>query len=312
MAADTNLADASWYRFEGAAGTRMPTEAPGYQRCGTEAPGWLSTAHPSVGAAPTAGTVCWEYGSNECRWTTAVEVCACSYDGGASLTYTYRLPRPAWCGRSAYCATFDSPALPPPTPPQLPPPPAVEGSVRLVDGPNPAAGRLEILHAGAWGTVCYSRFTAAEDGKVVCAQLGYGTALSAGASSRRGYGVGTGEAWMDNVACTGDEARLIDCPATPGCASPSYAAYVECSDQPPSPPPPPPPPPSPRPPPPPPPSPSPPAPPYSPGAVPPPPLPSSPSPVRHPRQDLNTVHNPPAGLLARQNGHESDAWALQQ
>ena len=28
------------------------------------------------------------------------------------------------------------------------------GTVRLVDGPNVASGRVEIFHADVWGTVC--------------------------------------------------------------------------------------------------------------------------------------------------------------
>lgn len=38
-----------WYRFEGAAGTRMPTSCPPASRCNTNVPGWLNGSHPNSG-----------------------------------------------------------------------------------------------------------------------------------------------------------------------------------------------------------------------------------------------------------------------
>ena len=37
--------------------------------------------------------------------------------------------------------------------------------------------------------------------------------VGASAVSKAGFGQGTVQIWLDNVACTGSETRLIDCPA---------------------------------------------------------------------------------------------------
>ena len=48
-----------WYRFVGAAGTRMPTERVQAFRCGTNWPGWLTTTHPTVEDGEIRGMVCF-------------------------------------------------------------------------------------------------------------------------------------------------------------------------------------------------------------------------------------------------------------
>ena len=105
----------------------MPSYAPGSQTCGTRYTGWMSTPHPQVGDPPTDGVVCFDAdaaGYLDCYFSEEVQVCACSYDDGATTTYSYRLPKPPKC-YAGYCGTDDPlpPSLPP-LPPSTPPLPA--------------------------------------------------------------------------------------------------------------------------------------------------------------------------------------------
>ena len=54
-----------WYRFEGAAGTKMPTaEVDGYH-CNTVYPGWLNGAEPTVGDGEVSRRICFTRSTNE-------------------------------------------------------------------------------------------------------------------------------------------------------------------------------------------------------------------------------------------------------
>lgn len=86
--------------------------------------------------------------------------------------------------------------------------------MRLVDGVTNFYGRVEICHDNDWGTVCDDLWDI-NDARVVCRQLGY-TDLSQVAITVLGnVPDGTGQIWLDNVRCTGNELRLTDCPANP-------------------------------------------------------------------------------------------------
>jgi len=79
--------------------------------------------------------------------------------------------------------------------------------VRLVDGPSPQAGRLQVYYSGTWGTVCDDLFTHAA-ASVVCYMLGYGRT---GQFIRNRYGAGRGTIWLDNVLCRGTETSIVNC-----------------------------------------------------------------------------------------------------
>ena len=72
---------------------------------------------------------------------------------------------------------------------------------------------MEFCHNNKWGTVCQDGWSA-DNAAVVCRQLGH-TIVGAFSVASTNVPDGTGPIWLDDVACKGDEARLIDCPARP-------------------------------------------------------------------------------------------------
>ena len=86
--------------------------------------------------------------------------------------------------------------------------------MRLVDGPSPHAGRVEVYastewdNIAQWGTVCHD-FWDIQDARVVCRQLGYADAVAAPLSAH--YGQGSGQILLDNVQCLGTERDIFSC-----------------------------------------------------------------------------------------------------
>uniref|UniRef100_H0WN89 Soluble scavenger receptor cysteine-rich domain-containing protein SSC5D n=1 Tax=Otolemur garnettii TaxID=30611 RepID=H0WN89_OTOGA len=84
--------------------------------------------------------------------------------------------------------------------------------VRLADGPNRCAGRLEVWHAGRWGTVCDDNWDL-RDATVACWELGCGKVRPRVGKTH--YGPGTGPIWLDDMGCKGSETSLTNCPSRP-------------------------------------------------------------------------------------------------
>uniref|UniRef100_A0A9J7Y4W7 Soluble scavenger receptor cysteine-rich domain-containing protein SSC5D n=1 Tax=Cyprinus carpio carpio TaxID=630221 RepID=A0A9J7Y4W7_CYPCA len=100
-------------------------------------------------------------------------------------------------------------------------------NVRLVSSTNSCYGRVEVLRAGQWGTVCDDGWDAS-DAAVVCRQLGCGTVLEV--KNAAYFGKGSGTVWMNNVNCFGNETTLMSCSynATPNRCDHEKDAGVIC------------------------------------------------------------------------------------
>jgi hypothetical protein len=81
--------------------------------------------------------------------------------------------------------------------------------IRL-QGPSSSRGigRVEVFFNGRWGTVCDDSWDIS-DARVACRQLGYQNAVRALQGSQ--VVDGTGQIWLDEVACTGSEQNLASC-----------------------------------------------------------------------------------------------------
>ncbi|XP_033891791.3 neurotrypsin-like [Acipenser ruthenus] len=85
---------------------------------------------------------------------------------------------------------------------------AVLVPVRLLGGISEREGRVEVYHAGQWGTICDDQWDDA-DAEVVCRQLGFGGVAKAW--SQAYFGEGYGPVLLDEVQCTGNELSIEQC-----------------------------------------------------------------------------------------------------
>lgn len=86
----------TWIRFEGAAGTMIPTSPPSANHCSTQATGWMSTPYPTVAGQTIPAVVCYNSGSNNCAYSNPISVTNCNG------FYVFALTAPVKCNLR-YC-----------------------------------------------------------------------------------------------------------------------------------------------------------------------------------------------------------------
>ncbi|XP_070408687.1 neurotrypsin isoform X2 [Nothobranchius furzeri] len=81
--------------------------------------------------------------------------------------------------------------------------------IRLVGGRSESEGTVEVFHAGQWGSICDDQWDDS-DAEVVCRQLGLSGVARAWGQAH--FGKGSGNVWLDEVRCSGNELTLEQCP----------------------------------------------------------------------------------------------------
>ena len=87
---------------------------------------------------------------------------------------------------------------------------STDKEVRLVDGVSTYEGRVEVYHAGQWGTVCNDGWDDV-DAEVVCNSLGLLGGVAVTNPNYAPFGQGSDPIWMDDVACTASNTNLKSC-----------------------------------------------------------------------------------------------------
>ena len=71
------------------------------------------------------------------------------------------------------------------------------------------AGLVQVFLNGVWGTVCNDNFDL-NDARVICGMLGFPGAFAV--ITNGGFGQGSGQIWLDELQCYGNESQFLDCP----------------------------------------------------------------------------------------------------
>ncbi|RDD36431.1 Deleted in malignant brain tumors 1 protein, partial [Trichoplax sp. H2] len=104
-------------------------------------------------------------------------------------------------------------------------------TIRLVNGDNFSYGRLEVFYDNTWGSVCQYGFDI-QAADVACKQLGFANGAATFYTGAY-YGLGSGQVWLGNVRCTGNESNIAKCKhsywgQTPCVTSHYYDISVVC------------------------------------------------------------------------------------
>ena len=91
----------AWFRFQGAAGTKMATSCVQQHSCGTHAPGWLNGTHPTVNEGNVTRKACFTYFGKCCIWSINVQVRNC---GDFYVYYINKTPPEHAC-HLRYCGS---------------------------------------------------------------------------------------------------------------------------------------------------------------------------------------------------------------
>lgn len=78
----------------------------------------------------------------------------------------------------------------------------------MAEGTSESEGRVEIFYKDRWGTICDDDWDL-NDANVICRMLNYSGALAAPIFSA--YDVGSGQIWLDDVNCVGNESSIEEC-----------------------------------------------------------------------------------------------------